>query len=290
MRPRITSVGLIVLPDPAESFEYPSHIDRGSLDALPRRPGVYFFRDVHGEPIYVGKSVNIRARVLSHLRAPEEAGMLQSTATVDFIRTAGEIGALLLESQLIKKLQPVYNTQLRQVAEAFALRLPSGDSRPLVVGSSEFDLERAEDVYGLFASRGAAQDGLLSLVRRHALCPALLGLEKPTRNRACFARQIGRCRGACIGAEPSHRHQARLMGALRRLQASVWPYAGPIGIIEESDGWRQTHVIDQWFYLGSVDDEGCRKVRASTRHFIDMDTYKILAGPMRSGALRIVQI
>lgn len=215
--------------------------------------------------------------------------MLQSAATVDFIRTAGEIGALLLESQLIKKLQPAYNTQLRYVAEAFALRLPSGDSRPQVAGSSEFDLDHAGDAYGLFASRAAAHGGLLSLVRRHGLCPALLGLETTTRGRACFSRQIGHCRGACIGAESPERHRARLLDALRQLQASVWPYAGPIGIVEESDGWRQTHVIDRWFYLGSVEGRR-RKVRRPARHFIDMDTYKILAGPMRSGALRIVRM
>ncbi|MGH8806817.1 MAG: hypothetical protein ACREX0_02910 [Noviherbaspirillum sp.] len=76
MQAHVTSVGLVIRPDPADIFEYPHHIDRGSLDALPSKPGIYIFRDAQHRPLYVGKSVNIRARVLSHLRTPEEAHML----------------------------------------------------------------------------------------------------------------------------------------------------------------------------------------------------------------------
>ncbi|MFC3110771.1 GIY-YIG nuclease family protein [Undibacterium arcticum] len=67
MQARITSVGLVIQPDPSDLFVYPDHIDRASLDALPPRPGIYIFRDQHDTPLYIGKSVNIRSRVLSHL-------------------------------------------------------------------------------------------------------------------------------------------------------------------------------------------------------------------------------
>lgn len=287
MRPRVTSVGLIIPPDPAEHFAYPVHIDRDSIDALPARPGVYVFRSRRGMPIYIGKSVNIRSRVLSHLRTPEEAAMLQDSARVDFVRTAGEIGALLLESQLVKQLQPAYNALLRVAGEAFALQMLPGQTRPRVVGSGEVDFGEEQAVYGLFSSRSAAQEGLRRLVRQHMLCPAVLGLETATRGRACFSKQVGWCRGACIGSESSETHQARLRAALDELQASVWPYRGAVGIIEECDGWRQTHVVDRWCYLGSLEGRR-RKLKRPARQVADMDTYKILAGPMMRGELTLV--
>jgi excinuclease Cho len=287
MKPRVTSVGLIIPPDLTERFEYPHHIERAGIDALPSAPGVYLFRDRHGAPVYIGKSVNIRSRVLSHLRTPQEAAMLQETCSIDFLRTAGEIGALLQESQLIKKHKPAYNAQLKYLGETFAIRLGAGERRPQVAGSYELDIGGGDPLYGLFASRGAAIEGLRFLIRQHMLCPALCGLETTTHGRACFARQIGRCKGACIGQESKDTHDARLRAALAHLQAEVWPYPGPVGIIEEGDGRRQTHVVDRWSYLGSL--EGRRKkLRRPAKHVIDIDTYKILAKPLLSGQLDIV--
>jgi excinuclease Cho len=288
MRPRVTSVGLILPPDPSVNFTYPIHIDRGSLEVLPAKPGIYRFLSRDGLPLYIGKSINIRTRVLSHLRNPDEAPMLKDACSVDFKRTAGEIGALLLESHLVKKTQPPYNAQLRSIGETFAITLgPRGN--PEVIGSAEAAENGESPRYGLFTSRGAAQEGLQALVRQHMLCPVLTRLETNTLGRACFARQIGRCRGACIGAEPASIHAARLLAALQQLQEAVWPFAGRIGIIEEGDGLRQTHVIDRWCYLGSLDRKR-RTLRSPARHFVDIDTYKILSRPLLSGQLRIVSL
>lgn len=287
MRPRVTSVGLILPPRPAENFDYPSHIDCASLAALPPRPGVYFFRNRTGEPIYIGKSVNIRSRVLAHLRTPEEAAMLAATRRVDFMQTAGEIGALLLESQLIKRHQPACNVLLKYSGASFALNLPEGCSQPRVVSSGEFDDCAADDMFGLFASRSEAEHGLHALVRSQRLCPALLGLESTTHGRACFAHQIGRCLGACIGRETRQAHEQRLRLALTELQATVWPHSGPIGIVEQDGKWRQVHVIDRWSYIGSL--AGRRsKIALPLHRDIDIDTYKILAKPLVEGRLAYV--
>lgn len=284
MRPRVTSVGLILPPGSPENYEYPAHIDYASLAALPARPGVYFFRNQDGEAIYIGKSVNIRSRVLAHLRAAEEMAMLAATRRVDFMQTAGEIGALLLESQLIKRHQPACNVLLKYYGDSFALYLPDDGNRPRVAGSSEIDDCAAECMYGLFASRSDAERGLHALVRREQLCPALLGLESTTHGRACFAHQIGHCRGACIGRETRQAHAQRLRLALATLQASVWPHDGPIGIIERDGRHRQVHIIDHWSYVGSL--EGRRsKIALPARRVIDIDTYKILANPLAEGRL-----
>lgn len=288
MRPRVTSVGLLVPRRPAADFTFPSHIDQDSLAALPVKPGVYFFRDRNGKPVYIGKSVNLRSRVLAHLRTPEETLMLAETRRVDFVRTAGEIGALLLESQLIKRFQPRYNVLLKFCGESFGLAITNETSCPQVLGYGEAEmLETSSSVHGLFASRGEAQQGLQTLVRKHQLCPALLKLETTTHGRACFSYQLGHCRGACIGRESSEAHWQRLRLALAQLDAAVWPYGGPIGIIETDGKWRQAHIIDRWTYTGSLEGRR-RKFVLTSSQAIDIDTYKILSRPLAEDRLRYV--
>lgn len=99
---------------------------------------VYLF---HGEsdtmPLYIGKSVNIRSRVLSHLRTPDEAAMLRQSRRISWICTAGEIGALLLEARLIKEQQPLFNKRLRRNRQLCALQL--NEKRVDVVYAKEVD-------------------------------------------------------------------------------------------------------------------------------------------------------
>ncbi|WP_136419568.1 GIY-YIG nuclease family protein [Herbaspirillum sp. ST 5-3] len=289
MQARITSVGLVIKPDPADAFAYPHHIDRASLDALPSKPGIYIFRDEQDRPLYVGKSVNIRSRVLSHLRTPEEARMLRASRYVEFRRTAGDIGALLLESRLIKELQPLHNKKLRRTREMCTLHLGQDvTSAPEVVYARDHDFAKTADLYGLFATRKAALEKLREIVDAEMLCPAMTGLETATHGRACFARQISRCLGACVGAESTDAHYLRLRTALEEMRIVIWPYDGPMGIVEECDGWKQTHVIDHWFYVGSIDQaKGAQKISRAAQRTFDVDTYKILVKPMLRGELRI---
>ncbi len=113
-----------------------------SLMTYPPDQGVYLF---HGEsdtmPLYIGKSVNIRSRVLSHLRTPDEAAMLRQSRRISWICTAGEIGALLLEARLIKEQQPLFNKRLRRNRQLCALQL--NEKRVDVVYAKEVDFSRA---------------------------------------------------------------------------------------------------------------------------------------------------
>jgi excinuclease Cho len=290
MQFRITTVGMMSAPDPGDLFVYPDHIDRASLDALPARPGIYIFRDQAGAPLYIGKSINIRSRVLSHLRTPSEARMLQQSRHVDFQRTAGEIGALLLESRLIKELQPVHNKKLRRSREMCSLLLQRGlqSGMPQVVSARDVDFSTTQNLYGLFATRRAALQMLNDIVEREQLCSATIGLERVALGRPCFARQLKRCRGACTGEESLQAHFARLERALSHMRIMTWPFDGAIGIIEQSDGWTQTHVVDHWLYLGSFDDQdSAGKFRPPAKRAFDVDAYKILVKPLLLGELTI---
>ncbi|MEY2804369.1 MAG: Excinuclease cho [Pseudomonadota bacterium] len=262
-------------------------IDPESLDALPRGCGVYIFRGEGTLPLYVGKSVDIRARVLSHLRAPDEARMLAQTRRIDHIETAGEIGALLLEARLIKELSPLFNIRLRRSRGLCTLQLQEsahGIALQVVSGRS-VDLGRQPDLYGLFGSVRAAQSCLRELADTHRLCLGLLGLER-TGARGCFGWQLKTCLGACAGHEARSAHDQRLLLALQDLQVQVWPYAGAVDWVEERDGWQQRHRILNWRHLGTWCSRSPHHTALQEGPF-DLDTYKILVKPIMLGQARL---
>jgi excinuclease Cho len=213
---------------------YPEHL-RPWLEALPKQPGVYFF---HGEsdamPLYIGKSVNIRSRVLSHLRTPEEAAMLRQSRRISWTQTAGELGALLLEARLIKEQQPLFNKRLRRNRQLCSLHISEG--KPQVVYARDVDFSQTPNLYGLFANRRAALQTLQSLADAEQLCYGLLGLESLTRGRACFRSALKRCAGACCGKESVEDHQRRLLTGLENIGVTCWPWDSAIALKESREG------------------------------------------------------
>ena len=234
----------------AAIYEYPEHL-RSFLNDLPTRPGVYLF---HGEsdtmPLYIGKSVNIRSRVLSHLRTPDEAAMLRQSRRISWICTAGEIGALLLEARLIKEQQPLFNKRLRRNRQLCALQL--NEKRVDVVYAKEVDFSRAPNLFGLFANRRAALQALQTIADEQKLCYGLLGLEPLSRGRACFRSALKRCAGACCGKESPEEHALRLRQALARLRVVCWPWQGAVALKEQHPEMTQYHIIQNWLWLGAV--------------------------------------
>jgi excinuclease Cho len=82
-----------------------------------------------------------------------------------------------------------------------------------------------------------------------------------------------------------------LAAALENMRVMVWPYPGPMAIVEECDGWRQMHVIDHWAYLGSIDAAGTASPYKPPRQAkFDVDTYHILIKPMLRGDLLITPL
>jgi len=269
-------------------FEYPEHL-REAVEGVPSCPGVYVF---HGEradlPLYIGKSVNIRARLLSHFRNPDEAAMLRQARRISHIRTAGEIGALLLEAQMIKTEQPLFNQKLRRVRRLCSLRVRGGE--PEVVCSTDFDFAAEPDLYGLFSSRRAALEALRVLADENRLCHGALGLEKLSNGRPCFRAMIRRCSGVCRGDESPREHRQRLIGALEALRVACWPYPGAIGLVERDGDFRQVHVVRNWCYLGSTGSEAqARSLGAVTPGF-DADGYRILCAPVLTRTVDIVPL
>jgi excinuclease Cho len=269
----------------------PDHrIDPDSLNALPRTSGVYIFRGEGTLPLYVGKSVDIRARVLSHLRASDEASMLAQSRRVDYIETAGEIGALLLEARLIKQWSPLFNIRLRRLRGLCTIECihDAAGITPRIVSGRTVELGRQHGLYGLFSSVHAAQSSLRQLADTHRLCLGLLGLEKISR-RGCFGLQLKTCLGACVGQERRADHDIRLLDALQDLQVHAWPYDGMIELIEERDGWQQRHRILNWRHLGTWCSRA-RSFESTDPGSFDLDTYKILVKPIMLGQPRLEKL
>lgn len=270
----------------ARHYEYPIHL-RDAIVDMPSAPGVYVFHGEEGSlPLYIGKSVNLRSRVLSHLRNPDEASLLRQTRKISHIRTAGEIGALLLEASLIKQQQPLLNQKLRRSRQLCSLRMVDG--LPEVVHSKDINFATELSLYGLFGSRYAALEGLRNLADQNRLCYGALGLEKLKPGRACFRAMLHQCGGVCRGDESPELHRSRLFTSLDGLRVACWPYPGAIGLIERYKDECQIHVIRNWCYLGSVSDPANASELDVVATGFDADGYKILCKPILSGSADII--
>ena len=273
----------------------PPHLDRAAVDAVPEAPGVYLFFGENDAPLYVGKSVEMRSRVLQHfsddVRSPREAQIAREIRRVEWRRTCGELGALLLEARLVKELLPVFNRQLRRVSDlcgfAFdgrALRLAQGD---------EINAATLPHVHGVFRTKRAAMDALRGLADAHGLCLRALGFERAGRG-ACFRRQIRRCAGACEGAETPAAHLARTAAALAGLKTAAWPWRGPVAVVEEDRDRDaiELHVVHNWCLLGSArsEDEVEELLSGAGRPQFDLDQYKILSRHLLARRTRVVEL
>ena len=167
---------------------------------VPAAAGVYLFRDEAGNPLYVGKSVNLRERMLSHLAAhqtdPASRNRHLAFSIHDFEVTvaAGELAALLLEDALIKQLRPRANTRQLDYAENCYVLLTTGDYPTCrIVESNE---RGAGELFGPFRDRHFAAD-LLAIIHRY------FGL-RACADRAPFRRSarydLGSCSGPCRDA------------------------------------------------------------------------------------------
>ena len=288
------------------SAALPPHLETNVAD-MPDTAGVYlFYGETLGDgsatvqttqiPLYIGKSIKLRSRVMSHFQAAgreaREMRIAQEIRRVEWIETAGELGALLLEARLVKAMQPLLNRQLRRERTLCAWRLDENPSaRPLMTLVRGDDLQPREfgQMYGVYRSKNQALSGLRELADTHGLCHQVLGLE--SGKGRCFAHQIGRCKGVCCGGEKPELHHLRLKLALQQQQLRVWPHAGKIGLREHNahTGRTDMHVFDQWCHLATVQDEAQLDdvVTSNSSLAFDLDTYRLLlkhlAAPHKAG-------
>jgi DNA polymerase III subunit epsilon len=265
----------------------PPQLPADALDAIPEAPGVYRLYGLNALPLYVGKSINLRERVAAHFtsdyRSANDLRLSAEIMRIEFDQTAGELGALLRESRLVKELLPAYNQRLRRRADLVALSVGPDPGPPEYVPSNGIDPRALDDLYGPFSSRRQAREALRRAAADAALCWTSLGLER--RNGPCFARQLGRCAGPCVGAETREAHHARLREALATYALERWPFPGTIGVRETSLIGQRTelHLFRDWCWLGTASDESelAAMLETPPRTEFDLDIYRLLARRLR---------
>lgn len=267
----------------------PIHIAEEELDRLPESPGVYIFRSKDNTPLYVGKSVNIRDRVLSHFindtESTKERELSEQTHQIETIVTAGELSALFLESQLVKEMQPLYNRKLRYRRKLFVLTKTLDKSGYESVVFTEMEKITAEDlphIVAIVKSKKQAGTILRDLARIHSLCPKILGVEHTASS--CFSYRLGWCKGACVGKEDPLTYNLRMIMAFSEYKIKKWPFDGPILISEENtiDEKSTSYIIDAWCYLGSCSAD--MECQFNKEYIFDHDMYKILVQFLKNPA------
>ena len=188
-------------------------INKSLIDGLPHQTGVYYFFDQNDKLIYVGKSIDIHDRVLSHLnnnRHKKAIEMKNAIARVDYTITGSELVALLLESSEIKKHQPVFNRAQRRTYINYGLYSFIDDEGYINLKLMKI-IDELNPIY-TYSSMHEGKEHITNLTERYELCQKLTGLYDTAG--ACFHYQIHQCKGACIGKEPPEIYNERVRQAL----------------------------------------------------------------------------
>ncbi|MDP3043465.1 MAG: excinuclease ABC subunit UvrC [bacterium] len=167
---------------------------------IPKSPGVYQLLNKQGKIIYIGKAADLHSRVLSYWRrgvarnalTPAKRSMLKQIVKIKWIDVDSEIEALLLEANLIKKHQPLYNIVLRDDKRFLYIKVSVEDEIPGVFATRK--ITKAGKYFGPFTSATAVRETLKAIRKIWPYCNARKPQKKP-----CFYYQINLCAGICAG-------------------------------------------------------------------------------------------
>jgi DNA polymerase-3 subunit epsilon len=270
----------------------PAHLPAGLADELPEGPGVYRLFGEGDALLYIGRSHSLRTRILGHFTTdnsdPKQQKKAQQTRRIDWVETAGDLGAQLKEAEWIKTQKPLFNKRLKPKSEGFTLQSSEYGRGVRLTALADLNPAELAGCYGVFQSQKDGRKALTDIAHAHSLCLMVLGLEAPEGAAAtgshadaerltasCVGYQIGRCKGACVGKEPLILHDMRLRMALAALKLKPWPFPGRVAIAE---GRAEFHVLDHWVYVGTARSEDeLDELRTKAVHAaFDADVYRIL--------------
>jgi DNA polymerase-3 subunit epsilon len=184
-----------------KSSNLPPNLPLAVYKNLPEEPGVYYFLDKHKEPIYIGKSNNIKKRISQHFASgtatEKKLNIKNYIHDITYTLTGSDLVAQLLESEEIKFLKPKFNIAQKQTNFAYGLYLDIDSHGYYCLSIKKNNVETNPLRY--FSSLKAAKSYLESVGKKYRLCQQKLNMHKT--KGPCFWRQIYSCDGACIEAE-----------------------------------------------------------------------------------------
>ena len=169
------------------------------LNKLPEECGVYYFLNKEGEIIYIGKSVNVYNRAMTHFNSKESKSkkMLNDLYNVDFVKTGSELVALLLEAEEIKKHKPKYNRMRK--ADQFTHCIDWFKDEEGIIHFKLVPYDESKNPLQSFVSYSSARERLENWIDEYNLCLRYCHLTGETS--ICFNHQIKKCNGICAGEE-----------------------------------------------------------------------------------------
>lgn len=188
---------------------------REQLRSVPEEPGCYLWKGADGAVLYVGKAVNLRARMSQYVLGQDEREkiplMMEQVASFDYIVVANETESLVLEKNLIQQYHPPFNVDYRDDKSYPFIALTKGDVYPAIKLTRE--KHRADTRYfGPYTDSRAARETIEALRRvvpicqagcaeHKALCRKLKAGKRPSPDdKACFEYHIGKGTGPCCAA------------------------------------------------------------------------------------------
>ncbi len=183
--------------------------------AAPTTPGVYVFRGPEGEVLYVGKSTNLKRRVLDHLHIREEkdALLVESYARVEFVPTHSEREALLLEANLVREHRPRYNVLLKDDKSYPYIQVTTGDPFPRISLVRRPRRSRKATLFGPYTSAREARS-LVWVLEDSFHTRRCIRLPK----RECIYYHMGLCPAPCTGKISREDYGKQVAQALLVLQ------------------------------------------------------------------------
>ena len=191
----------------------PPLLDKSVVDNLPEKHGVYFFKNLKKEVIYVGKANNIKQRVISHFydKKKKEQNMCLETADISYTKTGSELLALLLESSEIKQWYPRFNRAQRRAGEAIGLF--SYEDQKGIIHLAYNRLKLAPNAIMKYYSVAECRTHLEHLCSEFDLCPKYCHLQ--TNVSSCFHYQLKQCKGICCDKESVEKYNKRVREAIK---------------------------------------------------------------------------
>jgi DNA polymerase-3 subunit epsilon len=221
---------LCIQYQPVTARRRKGRVDEAQVASLPTTPGVYLLKDLHGRVVYVGKSVNVRQRVRTHLRPSGTAGSgsqprlrrrLPHIADVEAIETRSELEALLLESKLVKRYLPEGNSLLRDYHDYPFIKIDPSDPFPRLEATRERPSDGAV-YFGPFRRAGVVASAVMFLGEQLGL-RSCAGRLRPGQ-AACPLLEMKKCLGPCVRAVTDEQYRAAVdeaVGVLRGERSEV---------------------------------------------------------------------
>ncbi len=263
---------------------------------VPEAPGCYLFRGEKNEVLYVGKSSNLRERILGHFYGDFENArdeqLLQQARDMEWIRAPGELSALFLETELNEKWKPVFSKKAKLPGGMVcAVKNDEAHYLPWIQLLPEREILDKKNALGFYRGFREAKQALLNIAEKNKICRKVLGLERG--EGPCSGVRLGQCDGVCGDPSNAAEHLKKAERAFQNSGAVAWPFQGTVVIDEresESSDEGEAYVVRNWLLMARIRYQGAARRIFKIQQGFDRDQFKILKKIIQSGLPQVREL